>query len=217
MPKASAWRAFPSWRDLWASLDGVPPVLTEADASLRRRMAGNQRMPRWTISNGGEMLRLGSARCGRGRRVSRLRIRPRSCPAIVRRIHAIMLPALYASAWPRWLLLERAFLDGSATGDLLFAALALRTMCEEVQRLHAIDLDADRLACLAASSVTAISGAPEVVSFSCLDRARPPPAGHGLAWRELADLEADGNGDAPAREGSAKCSTATSIQTTAAR
>jgi hypothetical protein len=75
-------------------------------------------------------------------------------PDMARRIHAITQPALRAAAWPRWLLLERAFLDGSTAGDLLFVALTLRTMCEEVQRLHAIDLDADRLAYLAASDVT---------------------------------------------------------------
>ena len=49
-------------------------------------------------------------------------------------------------------MLERAFLDGSATGDLQFAALVLRTMCEEVQRLRATDLNADELADLAGSS-----------------------------------------------------------------
>jgi hypothetical protein len=73
-------------------------------------------------------------------------------PGVARRIHAIVQPVLRAAAWPRWLLLERAFLDGSATGDLLFAALTLRTMCEEVLRLHALDLDANQLARLAASN-----------------------------------------------------------------
>jgi hypothetical protein len=36
----------------------------------------------------------------------------------------------------------------------MFVALVLRTMCEEVQRLHALDLDADRLAHLSASNKT---------------------------------------------------------------
>jgi hypothetical protein len=73
-------------------------------------------------------------------------------PRIIRQIHALLDPALRAVAWPRWLLLERAFLDASATGDLLFAALVLRTMSEEAMRLHAIDVNAERLAVLAGSS-----------------------------------------------------------------
>ena len=73
-------------------------------------------------------------------------------PGIARQIHTILGPVLHAAAWARWLLLERAFLDGSATGDLQFAALVLRTMCEEIQRLHATDLGADELADLAGSS-----------------------------------------------------------------
>jgi hypothetical protein len=74
---------------------------------------------------------------------------------IARRIYEVVQPALSAAVWPRWLLLERAFLDGSATGDLLFAALALRAMCEEVQRLHALDLSSDLIASMAASTVAA--------------------------------------------------------------
>ncbi|RUV90832.1 hypothetical protein [Mesorhizobium sp.] len=73
-------------------------------------------------------------------------------PDRIPRIHEIVSPALRAAAWPRWLLLERAFLDASATGDLLFAALVLRTLCEEAMRLHALDIDANRLAILAEST-----------------------------------------------------------------
>lgn len=43
-------------------------------------------------------------------------------------------------------------MDASQTGDLLFAALILRTMCEEVQRLHALNFSADQLANLAKSA-----------------------------------------------------------------
>ena len=72
-------------------------------------------------------------------------------PLIATRLYAAVAPALRAAAWPRWLLLERTFLDGSNTGDLLFSALAIRTMCEEVQRLHSLDLDAAEIRKLAAS------------------------------------------------------------------
>lgn len=154
MPQAPVPLAFPTWRDVWASLDGIPELLAKADAVLSRRAAGNQRTPQWASSDGDETLVLGvhALRAwANGKPPSDLAMRPQ----IACRIHAIVQPALHAAAWPRWLLLERAFLDGSATGDLLFAALTLRTMCEEVQRLHALDLDSDEVAKLAASSAPA--------------------------------------------------------------
>jgi hypothetical protein len=80
---------------------------------------------------------------------------PATRPAIAGRIHAVVNPLLRMVAWPRWLFLERALLDASATGDLLFAALVLRTMCEEALRLHALDIDGERLVRLAASSAPA--------------------------------------------------------------
>jgi hypothetical protein len=51
MARSPAPLAFPTWRDLWALLDGVPELLTAADAALRRRATGNQRVPRWTGSD----------------------------------------------------------------------------------------------------------------------------------------------------------------------
>ena len=72
-------------------------------------------------------------------------------PSIAVAIHDAVYPILQAAAWPRWLLLERALLDGSQTGDLSFSALVIRTMCEEVQRLHSLDLDASEIRKLAAS------------------------------------------------------------------
>ena len=139
--------AFPAWRQYWAPLDGL---LAEADAVLGKRAAGNQRFPYWNPRESTKAVELA---------MNKLRAwaggRPppdiSTHPEIIRRIHATVHPALKAAAWPRWLLLERAFLDGSATGDLAFTALTLRSMCEEVQRLHALDLDADQLAVLAAS------------------------------------------------------------------
>src|SRR6516165_244385 len=41
--------------------------------------------------------------------------------------------------WPRWLLLERAFQDGSEKGGLHFAAVTLRAICEEVERRRLLD------------------------------------------------------------------------------
>ena len=140
--------AFPTWRSHWTCLDGLPELLTEADAILRRRADGNRAIPSLSHPKGNEdfmraVLDLRAWAGGNPPTDTAAR------PQIAREIHALVRPALEAAAWARWLLLERAFLDGSMTGDLLFAALALRTMCEEVQVLHALDLNAGQLAYLA--------------------------------------------------------------------
>jgi hypothetical protein len=72
-------------------------------------------------------------------------------PTIAAAIHDAVYPILQAAAWPRWLFLERALLDGSQTGDLLFSALVIRTMCEEVQRLRSLDVHASEIQRLAVS------------------------------------------------------------------
>lgn len=154
MSKSSTSLAFPTWRDRWVHLDGVPELLAAADGSLRRRMTGNQRIPGWSGFRDDETVVL-AIRALRGWAAGEPPRDRTTWPEILRRIETTLRPALRATAWPRWLLLERAFLDASVTGDLLFAALALRTMCEEAQRLHALDLDADRLAFLAGSNATA--------------------------------------------------------------
>jgi hypothetical protein len=139
-------------------------------------MAGNLRIPLWTCPDDGETLALG-IRALREWAEGKPPRDPATRPEIVRRIQAIVHPALRAAVWPRWLFLERAFLDASATGDLLFAALVLRTMCEEVQRLHALDLSADQLASLAGSSVAADHERPKLFLL--------------VAWTSLADLPQD--------------------------
>jgi hypothetical protein len=117
-------------------------------------MAGNQRLPRWSFSGDQKILAV-AIRASRAWAEGEPPRDPATRPDIAQRIHAVVNPLLRAAAWPRWLFLERAFLDASATGDLLFAALVLRTMCEEALYLHALDLDPNRLAHLAASCATA--------------------------------------------------------------
>ena len=143
--------AFPRWRSHWTCLDGLPELLIDADAILRRRAEGNRTIPSPGHPKGSEdftrvVLDLGAWTGGNPPTDTAAR------PQIASDIHALVRPALEAAAWARWLLLERAFLDGSMTGDLLFSALALRTMCEEVQVLHALDLNAGQLAYLASCS-----------------------------------------------------------------
>ena len=142
---------FPTWRTHWKKLDGLSEILEQADAIVRRRRKGNQKIPSQIDTKKNEDL---------VRAVMALRAwvggeppaNIDSRPQIVCSIYAIVQPALTVAAWSRWLMIERGFLDGSATGDLLFAALSLRTMCEELQRLKVLDLSVERLRYLAHSS-----------------------------------------------------------------
>jgi hypothetical protein len=131
----------------------VPELLAAAEAALQRRASGNHEIPRWNGDRDDQTVALcieALHRWSTGEAPQSVSARPE----IIRSIHEAVGPILRAVAWPRWLYLERALLDAFATGDLLFAAVVLRTMCEELQRLHAVDVDADQLAILAASSVT---------------------------------------------------------------
>src|ERR1700720_2832570 len=111
MARSPALLAFPTWRDLWASLDGVPELLTAADAALRRRTTGNQRVPRWTVSEkDGERLAI-ALRASQAWSEDEPPHDWAARPRVIRQIHAALSLALRAVAWPRWLLLERAFLD----------------------------------------------------------------------------------------------------------
>lgn len=152
MSRNSPPLAFPTWRDLWMSIEGTPELVTAADAALQRRVAGNHLMPRWAVPDNEKQTHALVIRAlqlwAQGEPPKDVMARP----TLIRRIHNVVKPVLSAAAWPRWLLLERAFADASTTGDLLFAALVLRTMCEEALRLHALDIDVERLAALAGSA-----------------------------------------------------------------
>lgn len=118
-------------------------------------MAGNHRVPQWTVSGGNANALALAVRAAQAWAEGKPPRDVAARPVLIRHIHDVVSPALRAVAWPRWLLLERAFLDASAAGDLLFAALLLRTLSEEAMRLHALDIDADRLAILAGSTAVA--------------------------------------------------------------
>jgi hypothetical protein len=145
--------AFPTWRVHWARLEGIEALLAEADEALARRAFGNHFIPANIDARFAEQVAM-ATRLMRAWAEGELPEDVADRPNLARRAHEAIRPVLPIIHWPRWLVLERAFHDGSATGDLLFAALALRTMCEELQRLHALDLSADRLSHLAASSAT---------------------------------------------------------------
>ena len=140
---------FPTWRTAWSALDGIGPLLANADALLRRRGRGNHLLPKFDVTLNVDLgLELEALRRWTdGEPPADVSVRP----LIAKKIYAATAPALRAAAWPRWLFLERAFLDGSNTGDLLFSTLVIRTMCEEVQRLHSLDLNATQIGVLASS------------------------------------------------------------------
>jgi hypothetical protein len=150
MSKGKRRHIFPTWRTHWAELDGISPLLERTDLQLVRRSLGNRRMPKWVGSSKPQDFDIalaGLRAWANGDLPEDLTARPN----IVRRIHDSIWPIMEMVVWPRWLYLERAFFDSSETGDLLFAALVLRTMCEELQRLLSVDLTADAAAVLAAS------------------------------------------------------------------
>ena len=191
MTQVATGPAFPFWRKRWAPLHGLQDLLTKADAVLQRRMAGNQRMVSWTRSDKNKNVTW-VVRELREWASNRPPAATERRTTIVR-IHALLWPALHAAQWSRWLLLERALFDGSATGDLQFSALTLRTMCEEVQRLYALDYSGEQLAQLASS------GDPEdlsqlqlflSVARISLDELPEDMILHGANWPSLKRVKA---------------------------
>lgn len=181
------WCAFPTWRQEWASLNGVPRLLDDADELLRQRKAGNQRMPQRNTEAETDQLATGIAALRDWANGKPPQNREKHSEIILL-IHEAILPTLRANAWPRWLLLERAFLNASETGDLLFAALVLRTMCEEVQRLHALDLDTEELAELAGSDAAEKHNRLELfltVAWASLDELPSEMVMEGTNWPKL--------------------------------
>lgn len=141
---------FPTWRAEWNRIDGVAPLLDAADAALKRRSRGNHLMPKpvplTTDSLGITLAEVQRWAKGEAPSDGAARV------AAAAHHYAALEPLLVSSRWSRWLLLERAFVDASETGDLAFAAVTLRTLCEEVQRLLCLDIEISEIQRLAASS-----------------------------------------------------------------
>jgi hypothetical protein len=143
---------FPTWREAWLRSDGTPQLLQEAETLLVRRGNGNHRFPRLSDA---ALQHAEDAAAAMG-----LWLQGKGPPAevgpvdkVARAIYEQAWAVLRPSSWPRWLLLEEAFRDSSETGDLHFAALALRTMCEEIERQRLLDIDQSRFVQLAFSNL----------------------------------------------------------------
>jgi hypothetical protein len=145
-------KLFPTWRESWCQHAEIATLFHDAEALLRRRNNGNHKYP---VPPESVFPRADDAvvaiRDWVNRNLSLTSGAPPEKAATA--IYDRAWPLLRAAAWPRWLLLEYAFRDASNSGDLHFAALLLRTMCEEIERLHLLDVDRLMFVSLAGSTV----------------------------------------------------------------
>lgn len=142
---AGTWlvKLFEAWRDLWLGFPDAAELLHRAERALARRGAPSA-MPLVP------MARIGKVEA-RAAEKARLWLKgglpaPHERRAVIASIYEGVQPALESFRWTRWLEIERALLDASETGDVLFAASVLRTMIEEIGRLRALALTHEELA-----------------------------------------------------------------------
>jgi hypothetical protein len=143
---------FPTWSEVWCEHTDIAALLREAETLLARRSKGNHKYP--------VLPDAALAHAEDAAEAMRLWLDgkvppPDLAPAheVARSLYNQTWAVLRASAWPRWLLLERAFQDASNTGHLHFAALTLRTMCEEIEHQRLLDLDQHQFIGLAVSDL----------------------------------------------------------------
>jgi hypothetical protein len=188
---------FPTWREAWCRHGEIVKLFHEAETLLRRRNGGNHKYPAPQDSV--------FAHADDAAEAMRHWVQGNLPPAsvgpleeIAKAIYDHAWPLLRAAAWPRWLLLERAFRDASDSGDLHFSALLLRTMSEEIERQRVLNVDRLTFVNLAASKLpeerdrftTIIEGA--CASIAPLTRdAINLPSGKDRPERPARDTELD--------------------------
>jgi hypothetical protein len=145
-------KLFATWREVWCKHTDIVELLREAETLIARRGNGNHKYP---ILSDAAFAQAENAAEAMGYWLDGKLPPPEvgSVTDVARSLYDHTWPILRATAWPRWLLLERAFQDASATGDLHFAALTLRTMCEEIERQRPLDIDQSRFVGLAVSDL----------------------------------------------------------------
>src|ERR1035437_6195822 len=145
---------FPTWRKIWCVHSDIDKLFREAEELFERRKKGNQKFPILSAQTFTDADDAAAAMLlwGDGKLPP-----PEVGPLgeVAQSIYSKAWPLLRAAAWPRWLLLERAFYDASDTGDLHFSALTLRTMCEEIERQKLLDLNQSQFVSLAQSDFAA--------------------------------------------------------------
>jgi hypothetical protein len=145
-------KLFPTWRKTWCVHSDIDELFLETEQFFERRKKGNQKFP--------ILSEQAFADADDARAAMLLWVDGKLPPSevgplgeVAQSIYIKAWPLLRAAAWPRWLLLERAFYDASDTGDLHFAALTLRTMCEEIERQRLLDLNRSQFVSLAQSDL----------------------------------------------------------------
>jgi hypothetical protein len=126
---------FSSWRPLWDATSETHELAEAADClALRRNQIWDGS---GEVTNLGQIApRLQEFRALRQDKAASLR---HSDPAMLQRSYVEGIiefsPVIEASCWSRWLLLEQALSDAMLYGDLLFAALVLRTQIDDLDSL----------------------------------------------------------------------------------
>ena len=145
-------KLFPTWRKTWCLHSDIDELFLEAEEFFERRKNGNQKFPILSEQAFSDADDATAAML--------LWVDGKPPPSevgplgeVAQSIYSKAWPLLRAAAWPRWLLLERAFYDASDTGDLHFSALTLRTMCEEIERQRLLDLNRPQFVSLAQSEL----------------------------------------------------------------
>jgi hypothetical protein len=145
-------KLFPTWSKAWCGYADIAALLQEAETLLARRSNGNHRypvLPDATIAQAEDAAE--AMRFWLQGKLPPPEVGPTD--EVAGSLYEQAWAVLRTSAWPRWLLLELAFRDSSDTGDLHFAALTLRTMCEEIERQRLLDIDPSRFVELAVSNL----------------------------------------------------------------
>jgi hypothetical protein len=128
---------FSSWRPLWSGDATTVAKLARLDALRIRRARGNQHLPHVPA----EHVLLNAKRLFT--KLEAAYEQPSAgTDSDVQAWKAELAPVLEAERWGRWLHLENALEIASRSGDLLFSALLLRSMCEEVLRLRVLEYPA---------------------------------------------------------------------------
>jgi hypothetical protein len=139
MPKLGP--AFPTWRRVWEKDAHLRNTLCRVDKLRELRSQGNFVLP----SIPTEVDRAALRKCSEI--VSTLVALPEDLivhrATELPRVMSEIFPVLPAIRWGRWLYLEKALEQAMSTGDLLFAAVALRSLGEEALRLRALQIGSD--------------------------------------------------------------------------
>lgn len=137
---------FPAWVEVHTANPQVAQLTSRARWLRHRRARGNQRLPVVHPTDSAihafhEYVRARSVPLDTALAGARLR----HLYHLHRDSIAALLPTICRSHWTRWIYLERALEIASQTGDLLFAAVILRTMAEDVWALSELQRLQDRI------------------------------------------------------------------------